>query len=204
MKRAEDLTGRRFGRLVVLRRHASPGANPRWDCLCDCGNEKAILGGGLRAGYATSCGCRQREARLTHGLTYHPTYNSWDSMIQRCANPKTAGYENYGGRGVSVCAEWATFEGFLASMGLRPPGTSIDRIDPSGDYEPGNCRWATAAEQGWNRRTVGLLDVDEAEKRYLAGHSTQRIAIDLGSSPATVWRALKARGTPMRPAGRKR
>jgi hypothetical protein len=81
-----------------------------------------------------------------------PTYASWHAMITRCANPNTSGWEYYGGRGITVCDRWRDFANFLADMGPRPEGLSIDRVNVNGNYEPGNCRWATASEQVANRR----------------------------------------------------
>lgn len=90
--------------------------------------------------------------RLTHGMTRSPTYLTWVSMIQRCDNPDATGFEYYGGLGVKIDPNWYIFEEFLKDMGERPAGLTLDRIDPYGDYEPGNCRWATWKEQGANRR----------------------------------------------------
>src|SRR3990167_2204749 len=94
----------------------------------------------------------------THGHTglagTSPTYQSWKAMLERCRRPLNASYKRYGGRGITICKRWLVFENFLADMGERPVGTSIDRLDNDGNYEPGNCRWATPVEQAANRRTA--------------------------------------------------
>lgn len=95
---------------------------------------------------------------VKHGMRRTPTYNSWDNMTQRCKNPNRAEYGYYGGRGIEVCDRWALFENFLADMGERPSGLTLDRIDNDGNYEPGNCRWATKAEQMTNRRRSSYYD----------------------------------------------
>jgi hypothetical protein len=96
---------------------------------------------------------KMREAHVTHGLRSTPAYTSWAAMIQRCTNPNNTGYKNYGGRGISICERWLTFEGFFADMGQKPSSElSLDRLDPDGNYEPGNCRWATPKEQTMNKR----------------------------------------------------
>lgn len=93
----------------------------------------------------------RRRSTTTHGKHRTPTYRSWEGMKQRCRNPKATGYARYGGAGISVCERWLKFENFLADMGERPEGTTLDRIDSSGDYEPGNCRWADRSAQNRNR-----------------------------------------------------
>lgn len=146
----QDITGQRFGRLIVLSlyRRGSSGVHSRWLCLCDCGQTRVASGSSLKRGRTTSCGC----GRITHGSWGSPTYRSWHMMLQRCTNPRNTHYAYYGGRGITVCERWLKFENFLADMGERPLGTSIDRIDVDGNYEPGNCRWATPKQQMNNRR----------------------------------------------------
>lgn len=154
-----DLTGARFGRLTVIRRAPdTTGRKVNWLCRCECGKEKPVRASSLVNGRATSCGCLQREVAAksftTHGGTYTPEYQAWASMIQRCTNENCSNWHNYGGRGIAVCAAWLnSFEAFLAHIGKRPSGQhSLDRIDVNGNYEPGNVRWATLAEQRRNIR----------------------------------------------------
>lgn len=114
----------------------------------------------MTSGHTKSCGCIKGRHNLTHGMTKTGTYNSWSAMRARCHNPKTEGFSLYGGRGIKVCDRWNSFESFLADMGERPEGMSIDRIDNNGDYEPGNCRWASMPEQQRNRRTTIKVERD--------------------------------------------
>jgi hypothetical protein len=147
-----ELTGKRFGRLIV-RAYAG---DRKWSCVCDCDAHHDARGSDLRKGRIKSCGCLRRELNKTraikHGMCGTPEYSSWTSMKQRCLYTCVNGFENYGGRGVTFCEEWRSFLAFFADMGERPPGCSLDRIDPNGNYEPGNCRWATALQQTHNRR----------------------------------------------------
>lgn len=159
--RNRDLTGQRFGRLIIMTRAPSRGYRTYWNVRCDCGTEKEVSQSVLVTGKAKSCGCFNAENRAVintkHGKVNTPTYISWCSMWARCTNSKLKSYANYGGRGVSVCEEWKDFSVFLSDMGERPNGTSIDRINVNGNYEPSNCRWATPSEQRRNQRAAAEI-----------------------------------------------
>lgn len=154
-----DISGQRFGRWTVTNHFR--GKKPvEWLCVCICGKENWVQGGTLRNGGSLSCGCLCRDrhhAMATHGHTCNNRqsreFNSWHAMRARCGNPRATGYHLYGGRGISVCARWQrSFSAFLSDMGPRPLRTSLDRINPNGNYESSNCRWATPKEQQANRR----------------------------------------------------
>ncbi len=150
-------------------------------CRCTCGTEKEVRLDVLKSGNSKSCGCLRTEMskkRLVSYLTTHghaksagrsPTYASWVSMRQRCFNKQQRRYSDYGGRGILICERWNSFENFLADMGERPYGTSLDRIDNGGNYEPGNCRWVTCAEQNKNKRSTKLNWERVREIRQLYG-----------------------------------
>lgn len=159
------LEGSRFGRLTVERFAGIRKKRSYWAVRCECGNAGLATAITLNGGHTRSCGCLLSEtnaarniANATHGENGHnsPEYRSWTAMKSRCNNPNATKYELWGGRGIEVCARWdASFEAFLEDMGRRPsPRHSLDRINSNGNYEPGNCRWATPEEQNRNRRQM--------------------------------------------------
>lgn len=155
-----DLKGYKFGQLTVLREGTRDKGNGErtWLCKCDCGKFKNVRGSHLKSGATKSCGClikMKSGAKPKHGLCKSRTYRIWHCMKQRCYDPKHKSYPDYGGRGITVCAEWLNdplaFHSWAITHGYSDD-LSIDRINVDGNYEPSNCRWATTKEQRANRR----------------------------------------------------
>jgi hypothetical protein len=188
----KDLTGQRFGCLTVI---AEAGRNHHgavtWVARCACGKQITTTSSSLSTGNTASCGC----ARQKHGKTRTSEWSIWQTMLQRCLNPNATSYEDYGGRGITVCEKWrADFSAFLQDVGPRPsPRHSLDRIDANKNYEPGNVRWATPSEQALNKRTTRFLEVDGVRKTLHewsaitgVGYTTMRERIRRGWSASRV------------------
>lgn len=163
----QSLIGEKFDRLKVVEYLGTQGKGERrWRCVCVCGNFVEASTDTLRRKHTKSCGCLKRDMQrarcTTHGMSRIPEHDVWGEIKARCLNKKNKAYPVYGGRGIAVCERWRnSFELFISDMGRRPtPLHSIDRINNDGNYEPGNCRWATMKEQSRNRQNNIVLTVD--------------------------------------------
>lgn len=166
--RALDLVGHIFERLTVVEKAGKTKYGAvKWRCQCLCGNETTVFASELRRGGSRSCGCLMKEVSsrvgkqnfTRHGMSREPVYSIWQAMIARCLNPEHPTYKDYGGRGITVCARWLSFQNFFADMGPRPsPKHSLDRYpDNDGNYKPANCRWATRRQQMNNTRSNRIV-----------------------------------------------
>jgi hypothetical protein len=212
MTRIVDLTGQRFGRLVVLNLAADSSRNAKWVCLCDCGQQSVSYSPNLKNGKARSCGCLRRElpklTKTKHGhkpATGASTeYEIWSGIIRRCLNPSSSSYPRYGGRGISVCERWRKFENFLEDMGPRPPGLTIDRLNNDGHYEPSNCAWRSYKDQARNKSGNRRLTLASGEsitlrevcERFAITEKTLRYWLRKhGNNTAAVMESLRARSS---------
>lgn len=153
-------------KLTFIERAEAKSGNSRAVYRCECGNVVTLYKNNVSTGKTLSCGCYNDEVRAvrlrslptfgkgtpSHGLRKSPEYTVWWGMRMRCEREKNDNYKDYGGRGIKVCHRWRDFANFYADMGPRPEGTTIDRTDNDGDYEPGNCEWVTMKQQAANRR----------------------------------------------------
>lgn len=182
----KDLSGKKFNRLFVL---GFAGKIPRckWFCKCDCGKIVLVSTDGIIRGQTRSCGCLLREKTIRRNLKHGcgkrkdktPEFTSWCSMRNRCMNGKGDDGRLYKDRGITICERWNKFENFLEDMGKRPDDTySVDRIDNNGNYEPGNCRWATKQEQANNTRRNVLLEFNG--KTQNVSQWTKELGFNLG------------------------
>lgn len=168
-----DLSGKVFTDLTVIEYAGRRNRSAMWLCRCVCGTEKVVARNKLVGGGTVSCGCRryrEGQPREMHGRSNTPEWRAWSAAKQRCFSPSNKRFKYYGARGISMCHEWAdSFEAFIGYMGERPgDGYSLDRIDPDGNYEPGNCQWATLDHQKKNRRVC-----------YVSFEGQQRILSEL-------------------------
>lgn len=208
-RRLSGLVGHRFGRWLV-RAVQSHGSQGYLSCMCDCGTDRAVRVNRLEGGTSRSCGCLAAEEftvrQTKHGWRpkgkWNATYKAWQSMRERCLNSKNRAWLRYGGRGIKVCERWTMFANFLADMGDRPAGRSLDRINNDGDYEPGNCRWATNTEQQNNRAVNRTLTLNGMSK------TIARWAKDTGIGYTTImerlrrgWSVKRALTEPVRSGG---
>lgn len=173
----KDLTGQVFGRLRVLARipHKVVGVKTQWYCVCECGNFKTTFSNYLRSGNTMSCGCSRVGQVRKHGASRSRAHLAWMHMKARCFNAKLREYPNYGGRGITVCERWLGKMGsanFIADMGQPPEGHTLDRIDVNGNYEPGNCRWATYTQQAQNKRNNRRVDDGRLLRDVAKDHGT--------------------------------
>lgn len=188
------LRGQKFGRLTVLYRLRIVATTVTFAvCECECGKVTKVRQSQLNRGGTRSCGCLKRDttrARAkTHGKTRSRTWNTWRGMIERCTNPRHRDFGIYGGRGIAVCERWRAFSNFYADMGERPEGMTLNGFpNKDGNYQPGNCRWATTLQQTRNKRSSVVIE-----------HGGRRMVLvdwtrELGISPHGLYNKIKVLG----------
>ena len=192
-----DRTGQIYGRLTVVRRVENRSKHVYWLCTCTCGGTIETSADALRSGASVGCGCVRidlvRHRSTTHGATSGPRrsreYKAWLGAKARCVNPASHRFKNYGARGIRMCAEWIDdYSAFLRDMGSAPNGKTLDRIDPNGNYEPSNCRWASTGEQARNR--TNNVYVSYLGKRMVL----QDLAEHVGVNYSSLHHAYRYRG----------
>lgn len=192
-RKAHNLAGQRFGRLLVLGAITS-GARVYWHCRCDCGNDTNVRADSLRNGAIVSCGCQRLESVTTHGMHSTAIYRRWSGILARCFDPKNKGWERYGGRGITICEAWQDFQTFhdyvskLSHFGEK--GYTLDRIDNDGNYEPGNVKWSTAKQQQRNRRGNHFITANGVTRTL---HEWAEVT---GLATSTIFNRIKAGWSP--------
>jgi hypothetical protein len=199
----KDRIGQRIGKLVVIERAANKieiaksgkkSIRACWLCVCDCGNlitasghnlSKALSNPESTAG-TRSCGCLMGKGNIKHGLCDSGAYQTWKSVLSRCLNPNYTAYKDYGGRDITVCDKWLTFEGFYEDMGKRPNGLTIDRIDNDKGYSKENCKWATKETQANNRRSNVILEYNG--KKMTIAQWAREIGVTKGALKSRIER----------------
>jgi hypothetical protein len=207
----KDLTGMVFGKLTVIKLDKIVNSRKFWLCKCECGNIKSVYAYSLHCGDTRSCGCLRdekfRENNTKHGMSRTKIYKQWHDIKERCFNKRMKAYKNYGGRGITICAEWKsnfqTFYDWTIQNGYKQ-GLSIDRINNNGNYEPCNCKWSTRKEQGANRRTNRIYTVDGYTdilfnlcKKYNIHMDTVRFRLGKGMSIELALKKPLQQGKPL-------
>jgi hypothetical protein len=184
------IAGMQFERLMVKEKIKSDNyCRARWLCTCQCGKTISVLQQSLIAGQQ-SCGCLRKELQIRHNAYGTPIYQTWISMIQRCRNQKNKSFKHYGGRGIIVCERWKTAANFIEDMGPRPEGMTLERINNDRGYEPGNCKWASPAEQTRNNRQTKLTkhQVHRIREFKWAGASAKELAVLFDVTKSTIFK----------------
>ena len=186
LTKANDLAGRTFGRLLALCRvESSAHGHAQWSVLCDCGTEKIVFATSLLTGKTVSCGCFQQESRTRHGGHGGKTYEAWQNMWNRVRNNT-----HYKSRGIGACDRWRAFEKFREDMGEVPAGLTLERTDNDADYGPGNCIWATRAEQSANTSRTHHVELDG--KSMCSAEACRRIGLPDATARKRMRRGLTA------------
>lgn len=160
----ESYIGKKFGKLTIIAYSHHDSRKRRWyKCKCDCGNDVVVLIYRLRNGHTKSCGCLQKVTNKKHGLSRTREYQIWADMKGRCLNKRNRNYDYYGGRGISFCKEWESFEVFLEDMGKCPNGFQLDRINVNGNYCKSNCKWSSRQEQMSNTRRNRYINYNDSK-----------------------------------------
>lgn len=207
---AVNIKGKRYGRLIVVCRveNAQTG-HSQWNCICDCGTHITVTYSNLHNGSTLSCKCLRSENTTTHGKSKSNSYRSWRSMKGRVLNPHHKHFNYYGGRGINICRQWMTFEGFFKSMGDREDGMTLERIDNAKGYYPENCRWASRRDQMRNTKRSRFLTINnetlcltEWSLRSGIGLTTitKRLQKGWDSQSAVFTASIRASKTPRTPA----